>query len=137
MTIEEKLKQYIILNYKSLRNFVNNSGVGIPYTTVDGILKRGINKSSIDNVIKICHALDISADYLAQGKIMPNDNIEQFSIFTELPKMVEYMRLNISELSQFTIDDKILTDDEAELLVDSIEIAVNIVKRKREREDKS
>lgn len=71
MTTEEKLKEYIIEKYKSLRNFVNTSGIDIPYTTIDGIFKRGLNNSGISNVIKLCDALNISVDELVKGNIVP------------------------------------------------------------------
>ena len=71
MTIEEKLKKYILDNYKSLRNFVKTSGIDVPYSTIDGIFKRGIGCASIDNVFKICDALGISADALIDGQILP------------------------------------------------------------------
>lgn len=41
----------------------------MPYSTLDTILKRGINKANVVNVIKICNALDINVDKLANGTI--------------------------------------------------------------------
>lgn len=67
MTIEEKLKQHILSRYKSVREFTIMHD--IPYTTVDSIFKRGIGNSSVNNVIKICKALHISADALVEGSI--------------------------------------------------------------------
>ena len=67
MTIEDKLRNHILSRYKSLREFTQTAD--IPYTTLDSILKRGIGNSSINNVIKICKALHISADELADGNI--------------------------------------------------------------------
>ena len=40
MTIEEKLREYILTYYKSIREFTQKAE--IPYSTMDGILKRGI-----------------------------------------------------------------------------------------------
>ena len=71
MTIEEKLKEYILSKYKSLRHYVNTSGIDVPYTTIDGIFKRGIYNSSISNILKLCQNLNISADELANGNIVP------------------------------------------------------------------
>lgn len=73
-TLEERLKAYILLTYKSMREYVNTSGVDIPYTTVDGMMKRGIHNASISNVLKLCHNLNISADELAKGNIVPLGN---------------------------------------------------------------
>ena len=67
MTIEEELKAYILSRYNSVREFTIQAD--IPYTTLDSIFKRGIGNSSVNNVIKICKALKISADALADGNI--------------------------------------------------------------------
>ena len=83
MTIEEKLKDYILERYSSVREFTTVAD--IPYTTVYSIFKRGVGNSSVTNVIKICKELGISADALADGEIVPiqkrptnrtNDRIE-------------------------------------------------------------
>lgn len=71
MTAEEKIKELILMQYKSLRDFINNSGIDMPYTTLDGILKRGVSNASISNVLKLCKALNISADELSKGNIVP------------------------------------------------------------------
>lgn len=60
--LEEKLKELILEKYGSIRQFAIK--IDIPYTTVDTILKRGINNSNIGNVIKICKSLNISVDKL-------------------------------------------------------------------------
>ena len=69
MNTEEKLKNYILERYVSLREF--SQTVGIPHSTFASILSRGIHNASVGNVIKICRALNISADALADGKIEP------------------------------------------------------------------
>lgn len=74
MTVEERIKELILSKYKSLRDFINNSGVDMPYTTLDGILKRGVSNASISNILKLCKALNISADELSKGNIVPMDD---------------------------------------------------------------
>lgn len=74
MTVEEKLKELILSRYKSLRDFINSSDVGMPYTTLDGILKRGVVNASISNILKLCNTLDISADELSKGNIVPTND---------------------------------------------------------------
>lgn len=71
-TIEEKLKEFILSQYKSIREFSMN--IVMPYSTVDSIFKRGIANASVTNVNKICKSLNISADMLADGKIVYIDN---------------------------------------------------------------
>lgn len=66
-TSEDKLKNLILSKYKSIREFT--TAVEMPYSTVDSIFKRGIRKASVDNLIKICDELSISADALVDGRI--------------------------------------------------------------------
>lgn len=69
MTIEDKLKEYILSKYKSIRAFTQEAD--IPYSTVDTMFKRGLMGMSVQNVIKLCHALNIDVDKLADGLIEP------------------------------------------------------------------
>lgn len=64
--LEEKLKNIIIDKFGSVRQF--SLKIDIPYTTVDSILKRGIDNSNVGNVIKMCKALNISIDNLLDNK---------------------------------------------------------------------
>lgn len=64
--LEDKLKDYINEKFGSVRNFAMK--IDIPYTTVDSILRRGIDNSNVGNVIKMCKALDISVDSLLDSK---------------------------------------------------------------------
>lgn len=79
MTIENQLKEKILAEYGSIREFA--AKVKLPYSTIDSILKRGICNASIKNIIKICECLGISVDSLANGKIegffIPHDNLEE------------------------------------------------------------
>lgn len=67
MTIEEKLKNLILTKYKSIREFTQI--IDMPYSTFSTIISRGIENSSVTNIIRICKALGISADALADGRI--------------------------------------------------------------------
>ena len=68
-TSEDKLKDYILSKYKSIREFTVD--IDMHYSTIDSIFKRGIRKASVDNIIKICDFLNISADTLVAGEIEP------------------------------------------------------------------
>lgn len=88
--LEDKLKELIINKYGSIRQF--SFKIDIPNTTVDSILKRGLDNSNVGNVIKMCKALDISIDTLLENKeITPNltfDNatyIDMNSDCTQIP----------------------------------------------------
>ena len=56
MTIEEQLKNIIKMRYKRVRAFTNQ--IGIPYTTLDSVFKRGISNSGIGTMIKIFESLN-------------------------------------------------------------------------------
>ena len=64
---EDLLKELILSKYKSIREFTTH--LEMPYSTLDSIFKRGIRKASVDNIIKICDSLGISADALVDGRI--------------------------------------------------------------------
>lgn len=68
MTVEEKLKDLILTKYRSIREFTQI--IDMPYSTFSTIISRGIENSSVTNVIKICKSLGISADALAEGRIV-------------------------------------------------------------------
>lgn len=76
MTIEEKLKNLILTKYRSIREFTQI--IDMPYSTFSTIISRGIENSSVTNIIKICKALGISADALADGRIshVSTDHLE-------------------------------------------------------------
>lgn len=125
MTTEEKLKEYILAKYKSIREFV--LAADIPYSTVDTILKRGVMNASIGNVLKICSALSISADELANGKIVP---VENRSESIDVGKMlIDY---KLSDKVTLELDGVKLSDDELLLLSDSMEVSIGIIRRRRE-----
>ena len=98
MNTEDKLKSFIELNYKNIRQFSIESG--IPYSTIDTVLKKGIQKAHVTSVIKICRALNISADALADGEIC--------SINTA-PAIIEHELT--AEEAQLLADYRVLNDD--------------------------
>lgn len=68
MLVENKLKNIIITNYNSLRKFAIK--INMPYSTLDTILKRGVNKANIKNIMLICNELCIDSRELVLGKII-------------------------------------------------------------------
>ena len=67
MAIEQQLKDVILSQYKSCREFC--LAHNIPTSTLASIFKRGINRASVDVVINICSALNINVNALCDGKI--------------------------------------------------------------------
>ncbi|AUM91546.1 hypothetical protein [Clostridium botulinum] len=77
LSVEESLKELILNKYRSLREFTLK--IGMPYSTMDTILKRGVDKANIINILKICNELNISADKLANG-IIENKNLNNSNL---------------------------------------------------------
>ena len=130
MTIEDKLKDYILRRYKSIRQFAQVAEM--PYSTVDGILKRGILNSGVNNVINVCNALDISADELIAGNIVSASSRIHFStVLTDLDDAVRYFRIHLDECKKFTIGGKPLTTDDAIRVLDSLEVTIELIRRNK------
>ncbi|GKU75663.1 helix-turn-helix transcriptional regulator [Paenibacillus sp. L3-i20] len=61
----------------SRRSFAEE--IGLPPTTLQSILTRGIGKAAVDNVLKVCKALNISIEELEQ---LAETNCENYEIGT-------------------------------------------------------
>lgn len=70
-TIELQLKELIISEYGSLKAFTDV--INMPWTTLDSILKRGIDKANITNVLKITAELNLDTEKLALGILQCKD----------------------------------------------------------------
>lgn len=71
--IEQDLRNLIIKRYSSLSKFAEL--IEMPWTTLDGILKRGVNKANITSLIKICNGLNIDCESLYYGRILPKQDL--------------------------------------------------------------
>ncbi|WP_018664586.1 helix-turn-helix domain-containing protein [Heyndrickxia acidiproducens] len=60
----EVVEKLIDEKFPSAKAFAEH--IGIPYTTLKSILKRGIGNATVDNVLKICKGLGITTDQLEQ-----------------------------------------------------------------------
>lgn len=69
--LESRLKDLIIERYGSLKKFTDK--IGMPWTTLDSILKRGVANSNITNVLKITKELNLDAEQLVDGNIVSSD----------------------------------------------------------------
>ena len=130
MTIEEKLKDLILRRFKSVREFSNE--FDIPYTTLKSVLSRGIGNSSVSTIIKICKALGISADALADGEIVPikerksipiNDRIEVKEILDDTKDILTHCGF-------ITLEGKPVGKAGVESILDAIDIGVEMAKKK-------
>ena len=68
--------------------------MGMPYSTMDSIFKRGVANASVINIIKICETLGINTDDLAKGEIVhrPIDN-KKTSIISDRGKYKDFIEL--------------------------------------------
>ena len=126
MKIEDQLKDLIADKYGSMLQFA--SVVGIPYTTIASILTRGIHKASIDNVISICKALQISADELAQDKIVPITEAYSKTYPTDLEAFISHARKHIED--SLTLNGNPLPEEDKHTLLTALEVGAEIIKRK-------
>ena len=80
--VEDEIKKIIIDRYGSIRQFAMK--IDVPYTTIDTILRRGIDNSNVKNVIKMCKGLNISVDKLVDTNTLVNalnfDNLTPIDI---------------------------------------------------------
>ncbi|MGH0778447.1 LexA family protein [Bacillus cereus] len=61
--------------------------IGLPPTTLQSMLSRGIGKASVDNVIKVCKGLGITTDDLERLANLSNDMVkEELSIYETVDK---------------------------------------------------
>lgn len=113
--VEEKLKDLIIEKYNSVKSFALS--IGIPYTTLDSILKRGIDKANVLNIIKICNALGIDVDELSNGQIKPKlkgqDSPSPDAIdVTKLKNYVPYHPVKVPFLGEIACGEPIYANQE-------------------------
>ena len=129
MSIEEKLKGLILTRYRSLREFTQV--IDMPYQTMDSILKRGVDKASISNIIKICKALNISADELANGNVVPNSLRHTMLEITEVIDVLDFVKFNLLERSDLTIEGIPADEGDLQLLSDGITVTIELLKKRK------
>ena len=85
------MKKMITAKYVSIRQFANE--ISISYTTLQSIFKRGL-KAGIQNIIKICQALNIDINALANGKIEEPKTNDTTATASEKELLKNYRRLD-------------------------------------------
>ena len=139
MTIEDKLKELILRRYHSIREFTIE--IDMPYTTMDSIFRRGIGNSSVVNVIKICKALGISADALADGKIVPATSHRLLSKSVEDPidigDIFSEAKIRLSHPENLTLNGHPIDDDAIRTIRQGIEISLELAKRHNKNYNKN
>ena len=131
MKIEEKLTELILSRYNSKREFT--IAAGIPYTTLDSVLRRGIGNSSVDTIIKICHALHISADALAVGEIEYRADPKATAESEDVIDIVNETKSRLTHIGTLTVNGKIVDIESVDPLIEALDIGYEMVKRKTEK----
>lgn len=124
-TTEDKLKAYILDRYKSIREFTIS--IDMPYTTFDSVLKRGIDNSSITNIIKICKALNISADELAKGNIV--STISKPNYKNDVVEMLNLVKSDVIKLDNLTLRGEPINEKVKDIIVNNIDNTINTLEK--------
>lgn len=133
MTIEQKVKEMILMENKTLKDFAKKTD--LPYGTIDGMLRRGFKNSSADNVFKLCKVLGISADELGKDKIIPVEKTLQKRLtITEMNDIITFTKRNIEEYHDLTIDGVLMSEEELNTMIDAMELTLEYIRRRRSRE---
>ena len=120
MTIENQLRELILLKYGSLREFTFN--IGLPYSTLSTILKNGIMTANISNVVKICNALSIKIDELVESRLVENIPGEKL---LDVEKIFNQTKINI-QYPNVKINGQKLDKNTQKLLIFSIDLTYQL-----------
>lgn len=134
MSIEEKIKELILSRYRSIREFTQS--IDMPYSTFDTILKRGIENSNVTNVIKICKALAISADALADGEIIPSAFIDRPTESSDLNAILNETKNKILTYDNLTLNGSPVGTLERVMIANAIEISTEVALRMAKQDDR-
>lgn len=131
MTTEEKLKELILKRYNSIREFT--IAIDMPYTTMDSIFRRGIGNSSVSNIIKICKALGISADALADGDILPSKTraVVPADNTLEVNEILDTAKDLLIHSGEITLDGSPIGKAGIESIIDAMDVGIEIAKKKK------
>nr|DAS07538.1 MAG TPA: Repressor protein CI [Caudoviricetes sp.]DAS71702.1 MAG TPA: Repressor protein CI [Caudoviricetes sp.] len=117
---EQQLRELIELKYGSVRQMALK--IDMPASTINSILNRGILKSNVDNIFKICSALDIRPESLAEGidfHKQAENSSDIVAIYNQLDEdkqanVVDYATTLLNEqvsMKATTVLEKYRTDD--------------------------
>lgn len=124
MNVEERLKELIIKQYGTMKDFTDH--IGIPNSTFANILRRGVQNANVLTIIKICQALEISTDDLAEGRIVPLKR--PVAKQTKIEDIIEDAKQTLLNAENLTLNDKPASAAEIMSLVNSLEVAVQVWK---------
>jgi DNA-binding Xre family transcriptional regulator len=130
MTIEQQLKELILSRYENVIDFTKK--IGMPNSTFASILHRGVSKASVNNIIKICQELEISADELSNGKIVPQSHPKEIEQPQDIQDVLSIAKMNIA-YKKLTLDGEPLTKDDIEIIFDAIDFSLKVIRKQHQR----
>ena len=130
MSTEDKLKDLILKRYHSIREFAIK--FDIPYSTIDSIFRRGVGNSSVSNIIKICKALGISVDALADGEITPvkSKTAKPINDRFEVKEILSDTKDRLIHSGEITLEGKPIGKAGIESIIDAMDVGVEIARKK-------
>lgn len=90
MEFENALKLVIKQQYGSVRAF--SKSIGMPYSTIDNIFKRGIMRVSVQVVLEICEALNIDVEKIRDKTLVFKDNIKENDLLSDEKQLISDYR---------------------------------------------
>lgn len=91
MTLLEKLEY--LMQQKGINNSQLAKGADIPYTTVDGFFKKGMDNVKLPTLRKLAKYFNCTLDYLVDDEISKQDITIEFND-KELDHIKKYRQLN-------------------------------------------
>ena len=104
----------------------------MPYSTFATILSRGLDSASVNNILKICQGLGISADHLANGQIVPVSKIDH-EARTDLLVEFEAFSARIRSAKGLVVKGRPLNREQVDELLNVLEIGFEIGVRRTEK----
>lgn len=127
--VEEKLRKLIVDRYGSMIAFSKH--IGMSNSTLATIMDRGVKKASVNNIIKICQGLGISADGLANGKIIYNQTPSNKSS-VHVESLIQEIQEDILKKDLIFNGEK-MTKEEKEDLANAVCLSLEIMIRQNKR----
>ncbi len=128
--VEDQIKELVKKEYGSILQFTTKAG--LPYATFDSMLKRGFNNSTVENVIKVCNALHISADELSKGHIVPIIVQKKDEGPTDILGILAITRNRLLSCDGLTFNGEPADPESVQSILDAMEIGVGMALKKKE-----
>ena len=125
MTVENRLKELILKDFGTMKDFTDH--IGIPNSTLANILRRGVNNANVLTIIKICQALNINIDDLAEGRIVPLFRPETTP--TKIEDLFHDLKQQLLNADCLTLDGDPVSSDELQLLISTLDVALEVAKK--------